>query len=171
MASTNTGIAELLRLRLIVAALGERLPKPWWRCQFLSVTGLRFMERVFPRRFTAAALESATVAARRDHDANIGARSYHLFRLPPHLEDQLIEALADDGLNADDLPDSAEGIMDRLTQLGSEAGLPSGSGPKSLGGVNQVLKPAVLGSIAGLYARAAQEETRIYPYFEASSDE
>ena len=170
MASTDA-IHELMRLRLLVAALGERLPQPWWRSQFLTPTGLRYMERVFPRRSVPVALESATVAARRDHDTNVGARSYHLFRLPPHLEDQLAETIADGGINADDLPDSTEGLAERLTQLSSAASLPSGSGPKLLGTVTQVLKPAVLGSIAGLYARAAQEETRIYPYFEASSDE
>ena len=171
MASTNTAVQELLRLRLIVAALGERLPKPWWRCQFLSPTGLRYMERVFPRQFTAAALESATVAARRDHDANVGARSYHLFRLPPHLEDQLAETLAEGGLNAGDLRDSTEGIMAWLSQLGSEASLPSGAGPKLLGNVDAVLKPAVRTTIAGLYVKAAREETRIYPYFEATGDD
>ena len=44
------------------------------------------------------------MAARRDHDTNVGARSYHLFRLPPHLEDQLAETIADGGITACESP-------------------------------------------------------------------
>ena len=141
MASTDTAVHDLLRLRLTVAALGELLPKPWWRSQFLSPTGLHYMERLFPRRFVAAALESATVAACRDHDANVGIRSYHLFRLPPHVEDRLSEATAGAQLEAMPVPGTIPEIIDRLTELGREAELPAGSGPKSLGSIDSILKP------------------------------
>jgi len=170
MAVTNA-THELLRLRLLVAALGERLSKPWWRTQFLTPTGQRYMERVFPRRSLPAGMESATIAARRDHDANVGTRSYHLFRLPPHLEDQLAETVAEHGLDSVELGDGLNEVLENVIQLGSGASLPSGSGPKSLGSVKEVLKPAPLASLAALYAKAAQEGTRIYPYFEAGSDE
>lgn len=171
MTSPNAAIHELLRLRLLVAALGERLPKPWWRSQFLSPTGLRYMERIFPRRYVAAALESTAVAAGRDHDANVGARSYHLFRLPPHLEDRLAEAVAEGALDSDKLPEAVPELLAQVAKLGSEAELPTGTGPKSLGSVDGILKPSVLAKMAGLYARAAQDESRIYPYLEANQNE
>ena len=170
MANTNATIHELLKLRLLVAALGERLPQPWWRSQFLSPTGLRYMERIFPRRFAAAALESATVAACREHDANVGARSYHLFRFCPHLEDRLAKAVAEGALDSDILPETAPGLLALITQLGSDTDLPSGTGPKSLGSVDDILKPSTLAKIAGLYARAAQDKSRIYPYLEADKE-
>jgi hypothetical protein len=169
MAIADTAVHDLLRLRLTVAALGELLPRPWWRSQFLSPTGLRYMERVFPRRFLAAALASTTVAACRDHDVSVGIRSYHLFRLPPRFEDRLSE-LAAEG-EAMQAPGTVSEIVDGLTQLGSEVDLPSGPGPKSLGSVEDILKSKVLCSIAGLYARAAREETRTYPYFDAEIDD
>jgi hypothetical protein len=129
------------------------------------------MDRMFPRRPLAAALESATVAARREHDANVGAHSFHLFRLPSHLEGQLTETIRDGGLEASDLPDSTEGLTSALAQLASGASLPPGSGPRSLGPVSELLNPTALGRMAGLYAAAARQETRIYPYLEAAGDE
>ncbi len=171
MASADTAIHELLRIRLLVAALGERLPKPWWRSQFLSPTGQRFMERIFPRRSSAAALESATVAACRDHDANIGARSYHLFRLPPYLENRLAEVVAAGGLDGNRLPETIPEMVDLLAELGALSKLPAGNGPKLLGSVDGILKASVLSNIAGLYARAAREQSRIYPYLEANKNE
>ena len=63
----------------------------------LSSTGLRYVQRLFPRMYLAAALESATVAARRDHDANIGRRSFHLFRLSAHMERQLADLIRTEG--------------------------------------------------------------------------
>lgn len=171
MASADAALRELLHLRIAVATLGERLPKPWWRSQFLSPTGLRYMERIFPRRYVAAALESATVAAGRDHDANVGARSYHLFRLPPHLEDRLAEAVAEGALDDDKFPEAVPELLVHVANLGAEAELPSGTGPKLLGSVDGILKPAVLAKMAGLYARAAQDESRIYPYLEANQNE
>ncbi len=87
------------------------------------------MERIFPRRYVAAALESTTVAAGRDHDANVGARSYHLFRLPPHLEDRLAEVIAEGALDSDKLPEAVPELIAHVAKLGSEAELPSGAGP------------------------------------------
>ena len=87
-----TLIDQLLRTRLLVAALGERVQEPWWRTQFLTTTGLRVGQRIFPRRFGAAALSTATAAACRDHDVHTGRRSFHLFRLPGQIENQLVKA-------------------------------------------------------------------------------
>jgi hypothetical protein len=119
----------------------------------------------------AAALESATVAACRDHDANVGIRSYHLFRLPPHIEDRLSEVTSEGAFEAMQAPGTIPEIVERLTELGIEAELPAGSGPKLLCSVDSILKPRTLCSIAGLYARAVREESRIYPYFDTKSDD
>ena len=106
-----------------------------------------------------------------NHDANVGIRSYHLFRLPPHFEDRLSEVTFEGALEAMQIPGTTPEIVDWLAQLGDEADLPVGSGPKLLGSVDGVLKPKILCSIAGLYARAARDEARIYPYFDVKSDD
>jgi len=85
----DPSFSELLRTRLLVAALGESLASPWWRTHFLQSTGLSRLERIVPRTFRLAALEGATAAARRDHDALVAPHSYHLFRLPSAVEHRL----------------------------------------------------------------------------------
>src|SRR5207244_4560780 len=105
-------------LRLHVAALGERRSPPWRRTEFLSPTGLRYVQRLFPRTYLASALESATVAARHDHDANIGRRSFHLFRLPAYLERQLVDLIRTEDAFADPtIPDTPAQLIAALEAL------------------------------------------------------
>src|SRR6266566_8935669 len=80
-------IRQLVFLRTIVAALGERTTPPRWRTQFLTDFGLRALARVFPRTPVHAALDSVFVAARLEHDQRIGLGwRCHLFRLPESAE-------------------------------------------------------------------------------------
>ena len=81
-------IEQFTQLRLVVGYLGGRKQSGWWNCDFLDATGLRFLETVFPRTARAAALRSTTEAACLVHDKALGrVGNYHLFRLPPSLED------------------------------------------------------------------------------------
>lgn len=164
-------VYQLLRMRLLVAALGERLPQPWWRSQFLTPTGLRYVERIFPRLPLAAALASVTLAARREHDANLGIQTYHLFGLLPHLEGQLAESVRDEALGANDLPDRVEALTKELEQIHVGDSPSTVTGPKSLGKINEMLNPDTLGRMASMYAAAAREQIRVYPYFETDGDE
>ncbi|TVS20992.1 MAG: BrxE family protein [Planctomycetaceae bacterium] len=159
-------IEDLLRIRLLVAALGERLPTPWWRSQFLTTTGIRYMDRIFPRLSLVAALISTTLAARREHDTNLGIQAYHLFRLPAHLEDQLMEFARNAALKASVISDSTDDLMTELQRFDPDAKHPFGSGPKVLGRIGELLNPHMLGCMASMYATAAREQTRVYPYFE-----
>jgi ATP-dependent Lon protease len=73
---------EILTLRIVVLALGEQPPNPWWRSQFLTAIGLNYLTYTFPRSAFAAAVRSATLAARHVHDSAIGKGAVaHLFRL------------------------------------------------------------------------------------------
>ena len=162
-------IHAICHLRLHVAALGERLTPPWWRTEFLSSTGLRYVQRLFPRIYLAAALESATVAARRDHDANIGRRSFHLFRLSAHMERQLTDLIRTEGaLGESIVSDTPAQLIEMLEALTlSEARL-VGTGPRLVGSINDITKPTTVNRLASLYAYAARKGERVYPYFEAT---
>src|SRR5436853_2336096 len=130
-------IHAICHLRLHVAALGERLSPPWWRTEFLSSTGLRYVQRLFPRMYLAAALESATVAARRDHDANIGRRSFHLFRLPAHMECQLADLRRTQGAFANStVPDTSAQLIEILEALALPEATLAGTGPRLMGSIN-----------------------------------
>jgi len=163
-------LLPILRLRLLVAALGERLPTPWWRSQFLSPAGANFIERVFPRTAQAAALESITLAASRDHDAHLAPHAFHLFRLPIYLEDQLSLHLREHGfalLGA--VPLSSDDAIARLTELGRPETQPRAEGPRNLGPVSRFGDPKVQSGVASLYAQAARAGSRVFPYFEAAA--
>jgi len=168
MFTSQSHIHATCHLRLHVAALGERLSPPWWRTEFLSPTGLRFVQRLFPRAYLAAALESATVAARRDHDANIGRRSFHLFRLPAHIERQLADLMRTDDVFADaTIPDTPVQLIEVLEALALQGTTLVGTGPRLLGSLNDINTPTTINKLASLYAYAARKGERIYPYFEA----
>jgi len=159
----------MCRLRLYVAALGERLSPPWWRTEFLSPTGLRYTQRLFPRIYLAAALESATVAARRDHDANIGRRSFHLFRLSAYIERQLADLIRTESAFADStVPDTSAQLIEMLEALALPEVTLVGTGPTLVGSINDISKPTTINRLASLYAYAARKGERVYPYFEAT---
>jgi len=168
MFTSQSHIQAMCHLRLHVAALGERLSPQWWRTEFLSPTGLRFVQHLFPRTCLAAALESATVAAQRDHDANIGRRSFHLFRLPAHLERQLGDLIRSESTFADaKIPDTPAQLVEVLEALALQGTTLTGTGPRLLGSINDISKPTTINTLASLYAYAARRGERIYPYFEA----
>jgi hypothetical protein len=168
MSTSQSYIQAICRLRLQVAALGERLSPPWWRTEFLSPTGLRIVQRLFPRTYLATALESATVAARRDHDAHVGRRSFHLFRLPAHIERQLANLIRTDRAFADSaIPDTSAQLIEVLEAVALHGVPLGGTGPRLLGASNDISKPITIDKLASLYAYAARQGERIYPYFAA----
>ena len=77
----------IVRLRILVLALGEAHMSGWWKTQFLSTTGLSYLNRLYPRSSFAAAVRSASRAAKAVHDSSIGVGNvFHLFRLPQQHE-------------------------------------------------------------------------------------
>ena len=79
-----------LRLRALVLALGESTTPAWWKTEFMSETGLRFLERLYPRTSFQAAVHAAGKAASDAHDRASGRVGvYHLFRLPESLEAEM----------------------------------------------------------------------------------
>ncbi len=48
-----------LRLRAVVLALGESASPAWWKTEFLNETGLRFLDRLYPRTSVHAAVHAA----------------------------------------------------------------------------------------------------------------
>jgi hypothetical protein len=79
-----------LRLRALVLALGESATPAWWKTEFMNETGLRFLERLYPRTSFRAAVHAAGKAACDVHDKAVGRVGvYHLFRLPEALETEM----------------------------------------------------------------------------------
>ena len=165
----NSIIDGLLRARLLVAALGERVSEPWWKSQFLTPTGMNIGQRIFPRSTGKAALSSATVAARKEHDDKTGLRSFHLFRFPSSIEHQLVE-VANEQTDWSLPTDSAE-IVRMLQEMSEGSGIKFSKGPKSLGTITEINRASTPRDIASLYAASIAKNQRVYPYFEAVDDE
>src|SRR5712691_10043226 len=106
-------IESLMRLRVLVCAIGGSGHAKWWRTEFLTPAGLRFLERLYPRTSHAAAIKATAVAARDLHDTSIGRGGvYHLFRLPDPIErDQRVAA--DNGLPRSILSDLERALESR----------------------------------------------------------
>lgn len=162
-------INDLLTVRLLVAALGERVDDVWWRSQFLTTTGVSIGSRIFPRRTHVAALTSTTVAARRDHDEKTGMRSFHLFRLPSAFESQLVDAA--NSVSEWAIPEDVSEIVAALDELSGAVKTKFSAGPKSLGKIQELKKASSIRILASLYAESVRKSQRVYPYFEAAEDE
>jgi hypothetical protein len=158
---------QLAALRFVVAYLGERHLAAWWDTAFLSHTGLRYAEINFPRSAMAAAGVSASEAARRLHDARIGkGRVFHLFRLPPAIE----EAVHFSMLHGEPKPIKTM-IADRQSALGSLKAIAGGKkikeaeGPLQVGSVADILTEDATTALAGYYLNGFLNEKKVFPYF------
>ena len=159
------------RLRVFVSVLGEAADPKWWRTEFLTGAGLRFLDRLYPRTRYAAAIRATGVAARELHDSSIGRGGvYHLFRLPEPFEGQF-DALARRGAFDQILRDLGSSLETREALLAQfdilAAELPETEpGPQRIGSVRDLLHGNLLGSWAGAYRHAFRKEYRVFPYVE-----
>jgi hypothetical protein len=162
-------IRQLLCLRTIVAALGERTTPPRWRTQFLTDFGLRAMARVFPRTPVHAALVSVFAAARLEHDQRIGlGKRYHLFRLPESLERAVLDVISEPTFSAQAtamVGDTQNTLMDKLASIANKQNLPALDGPISLGSIAKMSEPTILASLAAHYWNSFESARRVFPYF------
>jgi hypothetical protein len=169
IAKKNNVPSHILHLRVIVTALGEVSQPPWWQTQYLSETGMRFLERLYPRTAFAAAVRAAGVAACAAHDGSIGhGHLYHLFRLPVALEREVQTLLSSEygtGLAQEmrAVLGNAEELINRLHLLAVE--VPKETiGPWRIGKSSDLSQSEVYRRMAGAYLHAFQGNDKIFPY-------
>ena len=156
---------KLIQLRFLVGALGERLR--WWPSRFTDEIGMRRLAIPFPRTALRAALESVTVAARRDHDEKLSPATVHLFRLGSAQEDTIAHHLSR-GFELAALPATADEIIAALDEVGPGDGSAAPVGPCSLGRDQRTRLIAAVAEMARAYAGAARAGHRAIPYFEVT---
>lgn len=154
----------LLKQRLLVGLLGERAQFGWWLTSFYEATSRSFLDPVFPKTSRLAQYHGTLEAARKVHDEHLSVGSYHLFRLPEELEQDLHSLmLSEVGLAmASTLLDSRS-ALDALAQIAGD-GRTLSEGPTVVGDIKEIDSPAVVKAIAGTYLSAFQQNTRSYPY-------
>lgn len=151
--------------RLLVGFLGERTQFAWWPTAFYEPSSRLFLEPVFSRTSLLAQYHGVLEAARRLHDEHLNVGSYHLFRLPEEVEQDLhamVQSSAGEEL-AGQAPQSKEAAMDSLKRLAGMK-VTAGVGPTAVGNIKELDSDDVLKSIAAAYFSAFSQNAKTYPY-------
>lgn len=162
-------IEDLITLRAIVGFLGEKPQFGWWDTNFLSETGLKFLNITFPRTALSAGVNSVTEAAKRLHDSRIGkGRVYHLFRMPEFAEQRISKRLLDyDSSTLLPLLKDKDGALEKLHSV-TENSLESIEGPIQLGSGKNLFQLSYIQKVAKHYEYAFENEKQTFPYFTES---
>ena len=84
----------------MLAFWGERAQCNWWPTAFYEASSRLFLEPAFVKTSRLAQYHAVVEAARRLHDEHLNVGSYHLFRLPEEIEQDLHSLkLSNDGEN------------------------------------------------------------------------
>lgn len=159
-------IQQLIQLRLAVGFLGQKGQRGWWDCGFLDAIGLRYLEMTFPRTARLAAFRSTTEAACSVHDKALGrVGNFHLFRLPPSIEDQLEHTSESiDWTEQYALIESPEAALSFLKET-ADALIHAPDGPVQIGVERRILTATSVRELAAHYHSAFVDGKNCYPYF------
>ncbi|MBK8754666.1 MAG: BrxE family protein [Candidatus Competibacteraceae bacterium] len=158
-------LLNLLQLRLLVGLLGERAQFAWWPTAFYEASSRLFLEPVFSKTSRLAQYHGVLETARRLHDEHLSVGSYHLFRLPEEVEQDLhaiVQSSMGDEL-ASQVPKSKEAALDALRHLATSSGT-SSVGPTAAGSIKDLDSTDTLKAIAGAYLSAFTQNVKTYPY-------
>jgi len=158
-------LPTLLQMRMLVGFLGERAQFAWWKTAFYEASSKLFLEPVFSKTSKLAQYHGVLEAARRLHDEHLSVGSYHLFRLPEEVEQDL-HALMQGNVGEDlagKLPKSKDAALKALKLLGLTSAKPS-EGPTAVGKIENLDSVDVLNAIAGIYLSAFTQNAKSYPY-------
>jgi len=164
----SSHLKSLFHLRLLVGFLGERAQLSWWPTAFYEASSRLFLEPVFSKTSRLAQYHGVLEAARRLHDEHLSVGSYHLFRLPEEVEQDL-HALAQTSVGeelANNMPQSKDTALETLKRL-APANTNSSEGPTAVGSIRDIDSPDTLNSIAAAYLSAFSLGTKTYPYLVA----
>lgn len=160
-------LGKLLHLRLAVGILGERDQLAWWPTSFFAPASKPFLEPVFVKTARQAQYHGVVEAARRVHDERLSVGSFHLFRLPEELEQDLFVAVKREdpsGTNSA-TPTSRDEAMAALRSIAGTTNGSAPEGPVLVGSIADIRKPDALAAVAGAYEKAFAAGTQAFPYF------
>jgi hypothetical protein len=159
-------LTTLLNMRMLVGFLGERSQFDWWPTAFFEASSRLFLEPVFLKTSRLARYHSVIEAARRLHDEHLSVGSYHLFRLPEEVEQDLhaiIQGSVGEEL-ASQVPQSKESALDVLKRMAATTSTTSSMGPTAIGSIKNLDSDDTLKTIASAYLSAFSQSAKIYPY-------
>ncbi|MBN3865702.1 BrxE family protein [Pseudomonas frederiksbergensis] len=158
-------LPTLLQMRLLVGFLGERAQCAWWPTAFYEASSRIFLEPVFSKTSRLAQYHGVLEAARRLHDEHLSVGSYHLFRVPEEVEQDLhaiVQSIVGEEI-ASQAPQSKEVALDALKRLAATSDM-SSVGPMAVGSINDLDSTDTLKVIAAIYLSAFTQNVKSYPY-------
>ncbi len=158
-------LPTLLQMRMLVGFLGERAQCAWWPTAFYEASSRLFLEPVFSKTSRLAQYHGVLEAARRLHDEHLSVGSYHLFRLPEEVEQDLhaiVQSSVGEELSSQS-SQSKEAALEALKRLSAKNGT-SGVGPAAVGNINDLDSTDTLKAIAAAYLSAFTQNVKTYPY-------
>lgn len=160
-----TYLSTVLQMRLLVGFLGERAQFTWWATSFFGDYSLRSLEFVTPKTSLLAQYHGVVEAARKLHDEHLNVGSYHLFRLPEEVEQDLHAMMQSSGGTklAKQMPHDKDVALEALKALAG-AITSAAVGPTAIGKIDQLSACEILKSISGAYVSAFSQNVRTYPY-------
>lgn len=162
---TSITLPTLMQMRLLVGFLGERAQFAWWPTAFYEPSSRLFLEPVFSKSSRLAQYHGVLEAARRLHDEHLSVGSYHLFRLPEEVEQDL-HSLVQSSIGeelASQSSESKEVALDSLKRLAG-MGAPASVGPTAVGNIKDLDSADALKAVAGAYLSAFSQNAKTYPY-------
>jgi hypothetical protein len=158
-------LPTLLQMRLLIGFLGERAQYDWWPTAFPEASSRLFLEPVFSKTSRLAQYHGVLEAARRLHDEHLSVGSYHLFRLPEEIEQDLHAAMQNSAGEEliGQMPKSKEAALDGLKRLAATGGI-SNVGPMAVGSIKDIDSTDTLKVIAAAYLSAFTQNAKTYPY-------
>lgn len=158
-------LPTLLQMRLLVGFLGERAQCAWWPTAFYEASSRIFLEPVFSKTSRLAQYHGVLEAARRLHDEHLSVGSYHLFRVPEEVEQDLhaiVQSILGEEI-ASQAPQSKGAALDALKRLAATSDM-SSVGPMAVGSINDLDSTDTLKVIAATYLSAFTQNVKTYPY-------
>lgn len=161
-------LEQIINVRYLVGYLGEKSQNSWWQSSFYDTSSIRFLEPVFSRTASLAQYHGAVEAARRFHDENLSVGSFHIFRLPEEIEQDLHEMVQARLLELFD-PDL---IVDQAAALNALSKVSNGTadgavGPVLVGKIDELRTSALLDKVGAIYRMALSSDTQALPYLVA----
>lgn len=161
-------INRIIHLRYLIGFLGEKNQCNWWPTSFYEPSSFRFLQPVFSRTTTVAQYHGVVEAARRFHDENLNMGSFHIFRLPEEIEQDLhemVQARLIDLFDPDLIVDQAAALH-ALSKV-SDKSPHKAFGPVLVGEIDELRTSDNLEKIGAIYRMAMSSETQALPYLVA----
>lgn len=163
--TSTTNLPIILKTRLLVGYLGERAQHAWWSTSFYGSSSRLFLEPVFAKTSQLCQYHGVLEAARRLHDEHLSVGSYHLFRLPEEIEQDLyslVQRHETDEFVIQELS-SKEAALNSLKDLAG-AGSVKIVGPTLVGNIGELDSPNTVQTMVAAYLWAFSQDAKTYPY-------